>query len=428
MPLERLRGFRDIYPEDMEIRDRVLDTVKSTARSFGFSEIDIPSVEPLDLYRAKSGEELLGQTFNFRDRSGREVTLLPEATPSVVRMLTARKDLPKPVRWFCLPKIWRYEEPQSGRLREHVQFNADIFGSESEAADAEIIGLACTILDRLGLQGHYEIRMNDRLLMDEILNNIGVDSPREVFSAIDRFHKVTEAEFLKTLGDLGLDEKTSSVVMRIASTKADPKDAMDHLNRISTISDEAKNRLKRLLAISDLVSKYTSSRVVVDLSIVRGLSYYTGLVFEAFDIRGELRAILGGGRYDSLASVIGEQQIPAVGFGMGDVVLELLMKRAGTWVPVRSEKSYYICTIDRSLLDWALTLAAHLRSRGIKTIVDLGDRNISNQLKMASSSGSRYAIIIGQKEVSTGKLTLKDLVKGDQTTVTRDQLPGYNPE
>ena len=162
MKIERLRGFRDLYPEDMEPKDYFLQTAKSVARSFGYSMIDYPSLEPMELYTEKSGEELVGQTFSFTDRGGRRVTLLPEATPSVMRMITSRKDIPRPVRWFGIPKIWRYEEPQSGRLREHFQINADLFGPDSAEADAEIISLASAILQRSGLEGRFEIHINNR--------------------------------------------------------------------------------------------------------------------------------------------------------------------------------------------------------------------------------------------------------------------------
>ncbi|MEM0158940.1 MAG: histidine--tRNA ligase [Thermoplasmataceae archaeon] len=422
MSLERLRGFRDVYPEEMEIRDQVFDKIKAVVRSFGFKQIDIPSLEPLDLYRIKSGDELLGQTFNFSDRSGREVTLLPEATPSVVRMLTSRKDIPKPVRWFCLPKIWRYEEPQSGRLREHIQLNADIFGSSSEAADAEVIGLACTILDTLGLSGHYEIRLNDRVLMDGILSHLGVPDTRRAFAAIDRFHKVSSDEFIIMLKNAGMDDEAAHRVLKLSGVRSSPSEASEILDDLSLQSDAVKERLERIKQIAALVSKYSDARVVLDLSIVRGLSYYTGLVFEAFDVKGELRAILGGGRYDSLASVIGEQQIPAVGFGMGDVVLELLMRRAGSWRVQENVDSYYICTVNNKLLGKSLQIARSLRSNGYRVTVDLADRNISNQLRMAASSGSRYSIILGEKEIETGFVSVRDMNTGEQRAIPLDQM------
>ena len=194
MKIEKIKGFRDHYPEDMEIRNYFFKKITDLTENFGYRRIDFPSLEPLDLYRLKSGTELVNQTFSFVDKGGREVTMIPEATPSTVRLLTARKDLPRPIRWYSFPKVWRYEEPQEGRFREHYQFNADMFGIDSEEADAEIIGLASSILDYLGLSGVYEININDRFLMEYILKDLGIENIQEAFSIIDKYKKLDKAQ------------------------------------------------------------------------------------------------------------------------------------------------------------------------------------------------------------------------------------------
>ncbi|MCL4342022.1 MAG: histidine--tRNA ligase [Candidatus Thermoplasmatota archaeon] len=416
MKFESLRGFRDIYPEDAEPRDSMLSTVKKVARSFGYQIIDFPSVEPLDLYRIKSGDELVSQTFSFTDKGGREVTLIPEATPSVVRMLTAKKDLPRPVRWFSLPKIWRYEEPQSGRLREHVQFNADIFGIDTPEADSEIVGLACTILDSLGLAGNYEIRINHRKMMDEILKTLGVEDIPRVFGIIDRFRKIDRQDFLGLLHEAGVNDTSASIIEKLAASRVKAEDSVAFIGEFMEISGELKESLDRVISTIRMISHYTSSAVVMDFSTVRGLSYYTGLVFEAFDIRGELRAILGGGRYNGLSSLISGQDIPAIGFGMGDVVLELLLKRSGLWRKNEAGTRYYICTASDDAEEASLKLSIDLRRKGFEVIRDMGKRSLSAQLKSASANGCNFAIILGSKEVSSGSVTLRNMLDGKQET------------
>ncbi len=422
MKFESLRGFRDIYPEDAEPRDRMLSEIKKVARSFGYQIIDFPSVEPLDLYRIKSGEELVSQTFSFTDKGGREVTLIPEATPSVVRMLTSKKDLPKPVRWFSLPKIWRYEEPQSGRLREHVQFNADIFGLDTPEADAEIVGLACTILDSLGLAGNYEIRINHRKLMDEILRALGVvDIPR-VFGIIDRFRKIDRQEFMNSLGEAGVSQDSARIIEKLASSRVKADDSAGLIQSLMEMNNDLRESLERVVSTIRMISYYTSSEIVMDFSTVRGLSYYTGLVFEAFDIRGELRAILGGGRYNGLSSLISDQDIPAIGFGMGDVVLELLLKRTNLWHKDISGNRYYVCTVSDDAASFSLKLSIDLRKKGADVIRDMGKRSLSAQLRSASVNGCSYAIILGTKEVSTGSITIRNMSDGRQEAISIEEF------
>ncbi|MEM0156987.1 MAG: HisS family protein, partial [Thermoplasmataceae archaeon] len=278
MKFESLRGFRDIYPEDAEPRENMFNTAKRVAHSFGFQIIDFPSLEPLDLYRIKSGDELVSQTFSFVDKGGREVTMVPEATPSVVRMLTSKKDLQKPVRWFSLPKIWRYEEPQSGRLREHVQFNADLFGPDTPDADAELIGMAATILDSLGLSGNYEIRMNHRGMMEKILKAIQVQDTSSAFSVIDRFRKLGRDEFIEALDTVGISGKSAEMITKLAATRVESVYLKQAVSEIVPLTESLSADLDRIVKTMEMVSLFTDSMVVIDFSIVRGLSYYTGIV------------------------------------------------------------------------------------------------------------------------------------------------------
>lgn len=423
MKIDRLRGFRDLYPEDMEPKDCFLQTAKSVARSFGYSMVDYPSIEPMELYTEKSGEELVGQTFSFTDRGGRRVTLLPEATPSVMRMITSRKDIPRPVRWFGIPKIWRYEEPQSGRLREHFQINADLFGPDSADADAEIISLASTILQRSGLEGKFEIRLNNRELMDQILKSSGVSQTGNALNLIDRFHKMEESEFIEAFSALSDSDSMVNAMVELLKAKMDVKrlaevvaQKMPGLDMTTTIE-----RIRRTV---DIVSGYTGVLPVIDLSIVRGLSYYTGIVFEFVDSDGNFRSILGGGRYNKLSTLFSDQEIPAIGFGMGDVVVELMLRKNNMWKSNEPENSAYMISVNSTGFDECQNIARMLRENGFRTRVDLSGRSLTNQIRSASSSGYRFTLILGEIELKNREISIKDMKSGKQWNAPLNS-PGF---
>ncbi|GGM67195.1 histidine--tRNA ligase [Thermogymnomonas acidicola] len=428
MKFEHVRGFRDQYPEDYEPREVIFRTASKAARLFGYRHVDVPSVEYLDLYRVKSGDELVSQTFAFKDRGGREVTLIPEVTPSVVRMIASRKDLPRPVRWFSFPKVWRYEEPQSGRLREHFQFNADLFGAKGPAADAEVIGLAAHILDRLGLEGQYEVRVNNRKLMDSFLTGVGVKDIAGAFSVIDRFRKTSREEFLDGLEATGVDRSTAVSIAEVLSQRISFDDVEERVSSIMGRSETVTEIVRELREMRKLISCFTRSPVVMDLSIVRGLSYYTGTVFEAFDTAGELRAILGGGRYDSLGELLAGIDLPAVGFGMGDVVIEILMRRVGAWRVEKKEPKFYVCIASSMFQEEAFSVAAEIRKSGGSAVCEVSERSLSAQLKSASSEGCDFAVILGEREIEAGGVTIRDLASGEQVSVMRVDLPRYVAE
>ncbi len=408
--LARLKGFRDMYPEYMRARRIVFDKICSVAKGFGFHEVDTPSVELLDLFRIKSGEEIVKQTFSFVDKGGREITLIPELTPSVSRMIAARKDLVKPVKWYSLPKMWRYEEPQSGRLREFYQFNADIFGVENITADAEVMALAMEILDSLGLSGKYVMKFSDRILMEEILASLGIKRIEEAFRIIDKKDKIAEEKFIQEMKKITTKESVEEL-LSILKLKGEVDAVLGKLDNF--------DRSELLASLSDLLKSY-GKRVTLDLSIVRGLSYYTGIVFEVHDFRGEFRAVLGGGRYDHVVELFGAQPTPAVGFGMGDAVLELLMRREGVWPEEKIEVEYFIAIIPGFRKE-AIEIAMKLRRKGYSVDIDLTGRGIGKQLKYANRINAKYAIIVGE-EVKNGEVAIKDMESGEQRNVKIDEL------
>ncbi len=411
--MERLRGFRDIYPEEMRGREKLFSSAESVSRSYGYEKIDFPSLESMELYRLKSGEELVGQTFSFVDRGGREVTLVPEATPSVVRMLVSRKDLSWPVRWYSFQKFWRYEEPQSGRLREFYQFNADLFGPDNHAVDAENISLAASILDSYGLSGRYEMRINSRELMNLLIAKTGTSNLPGALAVIDRLEKTDQETLLKDLAECGIGKNEASGLLDLITTPASDGNLE---NRIISVPG-VEPILKRVKKTISLVRATTQSDVVLNLSTVRGLSYYTGIVFEAFGKEEKTRSILGGGRYNEMAALLSGSPIPAIGFGMGDVVVEGLMRKLGIWNEARTSDRVYICTSSEDYMEYAFSVSSLFRKSGIDAEVDLSGRGLSAQMKAASRSGSRVAVIIGEREYGSRKVTLRNMVTGEQQEI-----------
>lgn len=417
MTFERLKGFRDLFPEDAEPKFHMLNLADKVASSFGFHRIDPPSLESLDLYRLKSGEELVSQTFSFEDKGGREVTMIPEATPSVVRMLTSRKDLPKPVKWFCYPKLWRYEEPQSGRLREHIQFNADIFGPNTAEADAEIIALAATILDRIGLEGQYSVRVNDRKLMEALLEGFGAENTTLIFAVIDKFRKISREEFTAQLEEKGFPKPKIKDLVWLLENPGNLTTLSENLGKVVMVDENLRTIAERLQETLSMAGIFTTSEIVMDFSVVRGISYYTGIVFEVFDKNGEFRSILGGGRYDNLSKLMSDQDIPAVGFGMGDVVLELLAKRQGVWGLPKELPSFSICVASDEARQYAMKLSRRIRDAGMTVDIDISRRGLSSQLKNASIHGYDFAVIIGNKELEKQEITVRNLATGVQENI-----------
>ncbi|MEM4589448.1 MAG: histidine--tRNA ligase, partial [Thermoplasmata archaeon] len=414
--IKKLRGFRELYPEEMEARAIIFKKMKEISRNFNFKEIDTPSVEPLDLFKMKSGEEIVSQTFSFIDKGNREITLVPEITPIVARMVAQRKNMIKPIKWYSIPKLWRYEEPQSGRLREFYQYNADIFGISGVEADAEIIALSQAILESLGLRDKYIMRISDRLLMEEILKNFKIKEVGSALRLIDRMEKIGENKFKEEFEKISKDVD----IMEFIKLKGDLNLIEKKLDGI--IGESILNRLRNL---EEYLKEYDYGNFIFDLSIVRGIAYYTGIVFEAHDYKGELRAILGGGRYDNVVSLFDGENVPAVGFGMGDAVLEILMKRENLWPNVRQRPDYFIA-IQGNARKLGIIVAKSLREKGYIVDLDLSNKPLSNQMKYADKIESKYVIIIGENEMKKNIVNVREMESGKQIEIkVEDLLKGY---
>ncbi|MGA9140738.1 MAG: histidine--tRNA ligase [Methanocella sp.] len=419
---QSLKGFRDFYPEEMAARRDVMDKIFEVVRHYGFREVDTPSVESLELFRVKSGEEIVQQTFSFKDKAERDITLIPELTPTVARMVVERaKTLRLPIKWFSMPKMWRYEEPQSGRLREFYQLNVDIYGVKGPEADAEVLAVGIDLMLSLNLQGEFIFKISDRRLMQGILEGMGFTNPGPIFAAIDKRGKITGEEFKKMLYDAGMDDFQVGELEAILDTRGPMAEALPLLRQVAAKyveSPGAKEGLENLEKLSGLMALYNMVQFCeFDPSIIRGLAYYTATVFECFDTKGELRAIFGGGRYDKIVGLFGGEDMPAVGFGMGDAVLEILMRRAGVWPQESICTDYYILKTKPEFKETEMFIAQSLRERGFVVEFDLQGRNFSNQMKYANAIGSKTVLILGDREMAEGKVTVKDMTSGEQKTV-----------
>ncbi len=421
--VQNLKGFYDRYPGESAAWREVINVVEGTARDFGFREIDTPAVERTTLFEVKSGDELLEQTYSFEDRGGRRVTLVPEQTPTRARMVQARKDLRTPIKWVDTSKRWRYENVQRGRDREFLQTDIDIFGIESVEADAEVIACAATIYRRLGVADRVEFLINDRNLLETILEAEGIDNTVEVMRVIDDREKLTREEFLDALESVGVAQATAERVTELTGIRGPITGHVDEVRELAPAGPDADAAIDRMADLADALDAYgVAEHCMLDLSIVRGLAYYTGLVFEAFDADGELRALFGGGRYDELVGLFGGREVPAVGFAFGYSTTRELLRSEGEWPAEEIETDVVVCRVSESVRTPSLDVASRLRGAGFSVETDLADRNLGGQLSYADAVNATLAIIVGERDLNEGVLTVRDMATGDETTVDEETI------
>ena len=419
----RLPGFRDFPPEDFALRSHIQSSWRRVSRRYGFSEYDGPPLEPLGLYVEKSGEEIVGQLYNFTDKGDRAVALRPEMTPSLARILGDRsRGMSKPIRWFSMPQLFRYERQQRGRLREHFQWNVDIVGEGGVAADAEVLAVAIDGLRELGLGPEdFAARVSDRRLLGAVLRSAGVSEAHisAAFALIDKIERMPEGKAVDLLqADLGLEKAQAERLMGLLETTD-----LDELLKRFGGEDEVAPHLDRLTTyVETLRSMGLGDFVQVDLRIVRGLAYYTGIVFELFDRKGELRAICGGGRYDRLLELVGGEALPAVGFGMGDVVLGELLSERGLVPEHAPSVEYFIVPVTADQRPQALSLAHDLREKGRSVAYALRDQGVGKQMKAATREGARTVLILGPDEVAEGVVVVRDMTSGEESRIEPGDL------
>ena len=408
--IQPVKGTREFYPEQMALRNFINDKARAASQAFGYAEWDAPFIEAIDLYAAKSGEELVKkQSFVFTDRGGDEVTLRPELTPSLARMIAAKQgELTFPVRWWSFGPFWRYEQPQKGRSREFFQWNIDLLGADSPEADAELIAVAATFLRSVGLDpARATIFVNDRRLINSQFESLGIPPEQRTatLGLIDRRAKMDASKWDENALEIGLSQKQLD----------DLKSILADFNLWKTSPE-----LTRLFATLDALG--VREFVKFDPNITRGLLYYTGIVFEAFDVSGSVRrAILGGGRYDNLLADVGGQPLPATGFAMGDVVIGIVLQEAGL-VPefVPSPASVLVTVFDDSLRLQSIALAAELRKAGMNTMVYPEPAKLPKQFKYADKMKMRVAVTIGPEEAANVQVAVKNLENGKQVIVSRE--------
>lgn len=419
--IESLKGFYDRYPDDWASWKALVSIVDETAEEFGFRQIDTPNLERTELYRVKSGDELIEQTYSFEDKGGREVTLIPEQTPTRARMVQSRKDLKTPIKWYDTSKRWRYENVQKGRDREFFQGDFDIFGIESVEADAEVIATAATIYRKLELDDRVRFKINDRSLLQGFLELKEVPEVEEVMKVIDDEEKMSRDEFVEELEDLGLKQEEIRKVDSIKDVRGDFNEQLENLEEIAP--EELEDRVERMRSLRDALESYGVLEMCeLDLSIVRGLAYYTGLVFEAFDAEGELRALFGGGRYDDLVGLFGSREVPAVGFAFGYSTTVELLKKEDRWPLKQIKTDVYVLSVSDSVKDTALEYASSLRERGLTVETDLSGRGFGSQLGYADSINAERVLIVGERDLEKDQVTMKHMDSGEEETLARDEV------
>jgi len=419
----RLPGFRDFPPEDLALRSHVLDAWRRVSRRYGFVEYDGPPLESLELYVEKSGAEIVDQLYAFEDKGGRQVALRPEMTPSLARILGDRsRGMSKPIRWFSVPQLFRYERQQRGRLREHFQWNVDIVGEEGVAADAEVLAVAIDGLRALGLgPDAFRARVSDRRVVSAVLTAEGVPTDRlpAALAVIDKIERAPREKSAAALAaGTGLDLARAEGVLALVETLD-----LDVLASRYAGRDDVTAGVERLQEhVRSLAAMGLGDFVEVDLRIVRGLAYYTGIVFELFDRKRDLRAICGGGRYDRLLELVGGEDLPAVGFGMGDVVLGELLAEEGLLPEYTRALDFFVVAVTGEQRSEALRIAHVLRERGSSVAYALKEQGVTKQLKAAGREGAREVLIVGPDELARGCVVSRDMGSGQEREVPLAEL------
>lgn len=413
---DRLPGTRDFYPDEMRIRRWIEDRWREVALRYGFEEYDAPVIEPLGLFTDKSGEEIVEQIYSFVDRGDRPIALRPEMTPSLARMVAARSQgLSKPIKWFSIPRLFRYERPQRGRFREFWQLNLDVLGVAGIEADAEIMAAGVDALRACGLNtDDFELRYSDRRLLDAFLAEAGVEEPEPwVYTVLDKIPRFGIKPALESLVKGGIPADSAE---QIADLQMIDRDEFLGLPSLG----EHRDRMARLSSYLDAYGVGDFCRF--DPGVVRGLAYYTGVVFEMYDRKAELRAICGGGRYDDLLEAVGGQTLPAVGFGLGEAVLIELLEARDRLPAPSSRCEVFVIPVSADDRGAAIEVLTQLRGAGVAGDLALTDQSVAKALKRAAQASARAAILIGERERESGHLTFRELDTGNETTLSVEQV------
>ncbi len=420
---ESYKGVRDFYPEDMFVENYIWNTWRNVCERFGYVEYSASLLESAELYRAKSGEEIVNeQTYTFTDRGDREVTLRPEMTPTVARMVAAREhDLTFPLRWYSIPNLFRYEKPQRGRLREHWQLNVDLFGVDSSDADAELISVGYHIMREFGAtDADFVIKINSRKLMQDLYTHFALDPDQsyKVSKIIDKKNKISEGAFADAIQEI-VGEKSSDFVRALSTNE----------RLLETVGENENSTY--IISLIEKLSAMGVANIQFDPTLMRGFDYYTGMVFEVFDTNPENpRSVFGGGRYDDLLDIFGARKIPTVGFGAGDVTARDFLETHGLLPAYKPATDIYICTLggDKATgvdtASAAQALATTLRASDLNVALDISGKKLGDQMKIANKHAIPYVIVVGEDEVKSGIYPVKNMTTGEEKKVGVEEIAG----
>lgn len=415
---EGYKGVRDFYPEDQFIQNHIFGIWKKVSESFGYEEYSASPLEPAELYRAKSGEEIVNeQTYTFTDRGEREVTLRPEMTPTVARMVAGKEqELSFPLRWYSTPNLFRYEKPQKGRLREHFQLNVDLFGADGNDADAEIISIAHNLMKSFGAQdSDFVICLNSRKIVNDLYEHFKLsdEQKQKVSKLIDKKNKIPAETFAQSLQEIA--PEVAAEFLRTLSLNE---------RMLDTLGAENKNAAE-LVALIEKLAAAGIKNVAFDPTLMRGFDYYTGMIFEVFDTDKENpRSICGGGRYDDLLDIFGAKKLPTVGFAMGDVVIRDFLETHKLLPKYKPTTELYICTLESKFIGEAEKLANTLRAKGLTVAVNLSDKKVGDQIKIAHKKNIPFIIAVGENEITSSTFAVKNMETGEEEKVSVEEIKG----
>ncbi len=423
MKVPPVKGIRDFYPDLMRIRNFIIDGWKAASMRNGFEEYDGPIFEYLKMYQLKSGDEIVEQLFNLTDRGGRDLAIRPEITPTLARMVNQQiNSLPRPIKWFSVPRLCRAERPQKGRLREFFQWNVDIIGVDDVLADAETIFTAVDYLRQVGLtDSDIVVKISSRKMLAEILAAIGVEKDKfdSVYAVLDKRNKISAEAFEEMLAEIVTDDGQKSKLIDVMAV-----DSYESISSIVEINESLQAAIGELVRLFELLDTMgIADFCQFDIGIVRGLAYYTGIVYEIFDKAAELRAIGGGGRYDDLLKMLGGPAVSATGFGMGDCVLGILLEEKGLLAKqvTSGAVDYYVVYADKQYQDKAIETTTTIRGKGYSAGFSYKGGNLGKQMKQAANLNASKCVIIGS-EIESGELVVKNMADGEQHSINAEEF------
>ena len=419
------RGTRDFLPEEMLRRNWVLDKIRRVFEAYGYEPLGTPAFESFDMLKIKSGEDVIDQIYYFRDKSDRELGLRFEWTASLCRVVASHRELPMPFKRYAIGPVWRYESPSEKRFREFWQADVDTIGVADPIADVEALAVAVDCLRSMGIEG-FIIRLNDRRIMNALLQVAGLPLERslEIFRAVDKLSKIGEDGVMEELSRGGASRQASKRLLELTSLKGAPEDTIKKTRNMINGIEQGSRGCEALSSIVEYSMPFgIRDYVIVDLSLARGLDYYTGPVYEicakGFEDYG---SIAGGGRYDELIQLFGGEPTPATGISLGVERIVPLLEKKGAFDKLDLGTRVYVSPVSKRTRLTAIELAQNLRREGVSTDIDLMGRNLAKQLQYANRKGVRYVVLVGDRELEEGKVTLRDMKTGEQRTVELEEL------